>query len=178
MDFREITEFLKDSIVYILIIIVVILIFTFGFSFQKVVGDSMASTYENNDILVLSKIGARLFKISKNDVIAFNASSGAIYIKRVIATAGDTVYAKDNQVYVNDVALDEEYLDRGTETDDFTFKSICNVNGCEDGVIPDDYYFVLGDNRKDSIDSRFRVVGLVKKEDIIGKVKFKIFPFF
>lgn len=178
MDFREIIEFLKDSIVYIIIVIVIILFLTFGFSFQKVVGNSMVPTYENKDVLLLSKIGVKLFKIDRNDIIAFSTDSGSVYIKRIIAIPGDTVYVSNNQLYVNDNIVNEDYLEEDILTEDFKFANICNVDGCEDGVIPEDYYFVLGDNRVDSVDSRFKIIGLVKKENIIGKVVFRIFPLF
>ena len=158
MDFREIVEFLKDCAVYIIIILVVFLFFTFGFSIQKVVGNSMNPTYENNEIVLLSKIGAKITKIKRNDIIAFNTDSGVTYIKRVMAGPGDTIYAKDNQVYINGIAIEEEYLTTDQVTDNFKFENICNVGGCEENKIPDNYYFVMGDNRIFSIVSHNKIV--------------------
>lgn len=174
MDFRGITEFLKDSAIYIITFIGVFLFFYFIISFQRISGDSMNPKYENNDIVVLSKIEAK-FKIKRNDIIAFNANSDVVYIKRVIAIPGDTVYSENNKIYVNNIEIDENYL-KDVVTDEFSFEDICYIDGCELNKIPDNYYFVLGDNREDSIDSRYKMIGLVEKKNIIGKVKFKIFP--
>ena len=89
-------------------------------------------------------------------------------IKRVIGLPGDIVSILDNTLYINGEVYVENYLDEGLEYDDFELNSL----GYE--TIPEDMYFVLGDNREDSLDSR--EIGLISKDDIIGKVSLRIWP--
>lgn len=175
MDLRGITEFIKDFAVYIILFIFVFLIFIFVLSFQQIYGTSMAPNYNHGDIVVLSKIRYLVGQVKTGDVVALNNEDGVLYVKRVIAGPGDNIYAKEGVVYLNDIAQKESYLDN-IETKDFTFNTICQIDGCELGVLPDKMYFVLGDNRTDSYDSRFKMFGLVKEDNIIGKVIFRIWP--
>lgn len=176
MDLRELKEFIKDSIVFILIFIAVFLVLLYVVAFEVVHGTSMSPNYNNNDVVLLSKISYKLHDIKRGDVIALTDADGVLYIKRVIALPGDYIYSKNNKIYINGYILDENYLD-GIKTDDFTFDDICRIMGCEEGGLPEERYFVMGDNREDSYDSRFEVFGLIKEENIIGKVIFKVWPF-
>ncbi len=119
----------------------------------------------------------------KGDVVivkteGLNMRDGVNYIvKRVIATEGDNVKSLDNKVYLNDEILDEPYLDENETFYDFNLQSICaNKNPDLDcTTVPEGYYFLLGDNRSVSLDSRG--LGVIKKENIIGKVKVVLYPF-
>lgn len=176
MDFREIKEFIKDSLVYILIFIGVFLILFYVVTFEQVHGSSMKPNYENKSVVLLSKLSYKISKIKNGNVVALTDRDGVLYIKRIIAGPGDKIYAYNGNVYVNDKVINEEYLEEAY-TSDFTFDDICTINGCENGTLPENKYFVLGDNRNDSYDSRFEIFGLIDKDNIIGKVILKIWPF-
>lgn len=176
MDFRDFKEFIKDSIGYIITFIIVFLILLYVVTLEQVHGSSMAPNYENKDVVLLSKVTYKITDIKNSDVIALTDADGVLYIKRVIAGPGDHIYASNNKVYVNNIAIEEEYLEN-VVTEDFTFDDVCRISGCENKTLPEGRYFVMGDNREDSYDSRFEVFGLIKKENILGKVIFKLWPF-
>lgn len=176
MDLRELKEFIKDSIGFVLIFITVFFVLLYVVAFEIVHGTSMSPNYNSSDVVLLSKISYKLHDIKIGDVVALTDADGVLYVKRIIAGPGDHIYARNNKIYLNNYILEEEYLEN-VKTDDFTFDDVCRIMGCENGGLPEDRYFVLGDNREDSFDSRFEVFGLVKKENILGKVIFKIWPF-
>lgn len=167
MDFRDIKEFFSDAFKYIIVIVVVLIIVLYVVSLQQVVGPSMQPNLNNGDVLILSKIHYRLFDIKRNDVIVLNDEKNKFMIKRVIGLPGETISYKDNILYIDGVAYNEK-LYEGITTADFDLKDL------EYDKIPEDTYFVLGDNRGNSTDSR--ILGPISKEDIIGKVMVKIWP--
>lgn len=169
MDFREIKEFFKDTLKYIIVIIIVLIIVLYVVTLQQVVGPSMQPTLNEGDVLILNKFQYYLFDVKRNDVVALKYDGSKYLIKRVIGLPGESIYYKDNTLYINGNPYKENIVE-GLVTEDFDLKD----NGYE--VIPDDMYFVLGDNRGDSLDSRSKEVGLIKKEDIIGKVFIRIWP--
>ncbi len=144
---------------YIIIIVVVVLIRSFIATPVRVDGDSMNKTFKNGDILILYKLS----KIKRFDVIVLHEEKdNEKIIKRVIGMPGDTVAIKDGEIYINDEKIDDEYAYGMTsDYDRITLKS--------------DEYFILGDNRLISKDSRY--FGPVKEKEIKGKVIFRIFPF-
>jgi signal peptidase I len=167
MDWLDFKEFIKDSFVYIATFAVVILILVYIVSLTQVVGPSMDKTLGDGDITVVSKIHYLIFKIKRGDIISFKYDDTKYLIKRIIGLPGDKIEYKEGQLYVNDELSEESYIyDNPDKT---------NVLTKDFGIVPDDYYFVLGDNRDDSLDSRF--IGNVPKEDIIGKIIFRLFPF-
>lgn len=152
-------KMLKEMYPYIIIILVIILVRTFIVTPVRVDGDSMKKTLYDGDILVLYKLGS----IKRNDIIVLNESyDDEIIIKRVIATPGETIEIKNNKIYVND----EEY------EDDFAFGDTTDYSKIELG---EDEYFILGDNRIISKDSRY--FGPIKEKEIMGKIVFRMFPF-
>lgn len=165
MDTREIKEFLKDSLKYILTVVIVLVIFLYVISLQQVVGSSMSPKYEDRNVVLLNKINYKLFQVKRFDIISFKYNDTKYLIKRVIGLPGETIEYKNNILYVNGKAVSEDFLDDGIVTSNFEFE-----------VIPDDKYLVLGDNRTDSLDSR--EIGFISKKDIIGKVAFKLWPLF
>ena len=169
MDWLEIKEFIKDTIKYLLVIVGVIVFIIYIATFQQVVGPSMSPNYNNGDIVILNKFIYRFKDIDRGDVVSVYYADTKYLIKRVIGMPGDKVEIKDNKVYIGDKILNEYYLNEVT-TNDFSLSSL----GYD--VIPDDMYLVLGDNRGNSLDSRDKRVGLVNKKDIIGRVKFRIWP--
>ena len=167
MDFLSIKEFLKDSFKYIIIILIFLIVFLYVVGLQQIVGSSMYSTLKNGDLVLLSKAHYKFSNVQRGDIISFLYNDTKYLVKRVIGVPGDKIEIKDNILYINNKKVEEDYLD-DVITDDFSLDSL----GYD--VIPDGYYFVMGDNRENSLDSR--EIGLIKKSDIIGKVIMRIWP--
>lgn len=146
---------------YVAIIIVVILIKTYIASPIKVNGNSMYKTLHDKDIMILNEYIYYFDDIKRSDIVVVK-EHGELLIKRVIGLPGDTVECKNGSVYVNKKKLIETYVN-GT-TDDF-----------EKVTLNRDQYFVMGDNRSVSLDSR--TYGAYDKKDIKGKASLTIYPF-
>ena len=156
----------KDTISYIIILIVVLLIKFYIVTPIKVNGNSMYSTLIDKEIMILNEIYYRFNDIKRFDIIVLRHDKSKL-IKRVIGLPGETIKYVDEKLYINDEEVEENFFHRYTKDFDLS-----NFN---EEKIPDDCYFVLGDNRTDSLDSRS--FGFVKKEDILGRAKVVIFPF-
>ena len=157
MDLRDIKEFLKDFIGYIFAFVIIVIIFTFVVSFHPVAGNSMTPTLVEGDVVMVSKFSHKLFNLKRNEIIIIKAKDEKTYIKRIIGLPGEKVD------YLNGVL----YIDG---------KGICSLDECPNGVIPEDMYLVLGDNRVDSFDSRDSEFGLVPLSDIKGSVLIRVWP--
>lgn len=151
-------EKIKELLSYVLIILIVVLIRTFIVTPIKVNGTSMTPTLEDSDFMILKKYDKK--NIERYDIVVINTGSEKI-IKRVIGLPGEDIEYKDDQLYIDGLEFEDLY--GSGYTSDF-------VDYCSD-----DEYFVLGDNREDSIDSR--IIGCVKYDDILGTTNFVIFPF-
>lgn len=150
---------IKELIPYIIIIVAVVLIRTFIITPVKVDGDSMKETLNDNDILLLYKLGS----IKRFDIVVLDeAYDNEKIIKRVIGMPGETVSIKNDKIYINGKVIDNS----------FAYGTTSDVDKIELG---EDEYFILGDNRLISKDSRY--FGPVTKSEIIGKVVFRLFPF-
>ena len=157
----------KDWLIAIIIAAVIALgVRTFIFETYIVEGDSMQPTFQTNNHLIVNKVSYRMDKPAKGDIIVFQypADPSRQFIKRVIATEGDTVEILNGQVIVNDRILSEPYILQKTE------------DNYHKVTIPEGRIFVLGDNRNNSEDSRFPHVGLVPLELIQGKAMIEIWP--
>ena len=165
MDLRDIKEFLKDALKYIIAIVVILIFAIYVVSFQEVIGPSMNNTLKSGDITVVNKLVFRLRNIKKNEIVSLKKDD-KIMVKRIIGLPGEHIEYKDNILYVDGKKISDS---RSSSTKDFKLESI----GYD--TIPKDMYLVLGDNRTNSSDSR--TFGLVKKSDIIGKVNIRIYPF-
>lgn len=168
MDWLDIKEFFKDVFKYILFIVIVILVAIYIVGLQQIVGDSMNPTFNNGDIVIIDKLTPKFNDIKRGDIISFYYEDSKFLVKRVIGLPGEYVEIKDNKLYINGNEIDD-YVENSSE---FDFK--LDTLGYE--KIPNDMYFVLGDNRENSLDSRDKNVGLIKKENIIGKKIIKIWP--
>lgn len=159
-------NFFKELVPYVVIVFIVALIRTFIATPVRVNGDSMYPYLKDGEILVLNKVDTNY---KRNDIIVAQALNTKI-IKRVIAVPGENVEYKDCKLYING----EEVKDFVTEciTEDFTLEDLYGYV-----TIPDNYYFVMGDNRKASTDSRDYRVGLISKDKIQGKAVFRLTPF-
>ena len=127
----------------------------------------MVPTLKDNQILLLNKLDYKLNKIERYDIVVVKVGKSEI-IKRVIGLPGENIEYRNNTLYINGHEVETDY---NFETEDFTLNSICNCD-----KIPENKYLVLGDNRKVSIDSRNKDVGLVKEEDILGKTVVRFWP--
>lgn len=163
----KIIKFLKDIFPYVLIIILVVLIRTFIVTPAQVDGSSMKPTLSNNNLVILNKLDYRLNDIKRFDVVVVDIKTEKI-IKRVIGLPGDTVSYKNKTLYINGKKVEENFT-HTNDTRDFKLGDIGYQK------IPGDKYFVVGDNRNNSMDSR--MIGLVDKDQILGSVSFRFFPF-
>ena len=133
--------------------------------------DSMYSTLEEGDYLIINRMSYKFKEPQRGDIIVFKSDlqqedgSSKDLVKRVIGVSGDTVKIENSKVYVNGEELVEPYInDEVTEGD-------------IDTVVPENSVFVLGDNREISLDSRYDSVGFIDDSDILGKVFISLYPF-
>lgn len=166
MDKEKIWGFVKSIFPYVVILVVILLLKCFVFSTIQVNGDSMMNTLHSKDIMILDKISYRFSEIERFDIIVIKSEREDL-IKRVIGLPGEHVAYRDNKLYINGKKVEDQFSN--VKTADFELEDI----GFD--RIPKDMYFVLGDNRTDSIDSR--IIGLVPKDKIAGHATFTIFPF-
>lgn len=163
MDWKKI---IKTLLPYLIIIIVVILLKIFVVTTIYVNGTSMADTLKHGDVMLLDKISYRFNDIKRFDIVVVSLPEEDV-IKRVIGLPGDKISYSNNQLYVNGEVIEENFLHK--KTGDFNISEI----GSE--IVPEGQYFVLGDNRTDSYDSRY--FGFIDKQEIKGHAVFTIFPF-
>jgi signal peptidase I len=165
---KFIISFLETVVVALVISIV---LYIFVMTPHEVIGNSMHPTYKNGEYLMANKVTYRLKDPQRGDVVIFKYSETQDFIKRIIALPGDTVMLKDGQLYINDTLLDESnYLNSTVYTNGGDF-----LKEGESKIIPEGEYFVCGDNRPHSSDSR--VFGPVEENDIKGKAWVVYFPF-
>ena len=155
-------EKLREYLPYLVIVLVVILIRTFIATPIKVNGTSMKNTLQHKDTMILNKIDIKLNKLERFDIVVIETGNTYI-IKRVIGLPGETIKYQNGKLYVNGKKINDPYY-KNNNTSDF-----------ESTKIPKNHYYVLGDNRSDSIDSR--IIGPVSIDDIKGTTKLIIFPF-
>ena len=157
---RGFRYYFKEYISYIIVIVLVLLFKKFVVSPIKVNGNSMFKTLHDGDIMILNIIGYRFSDVERFDIVVVDEGDEYL-IKRVIGLPGETIEYRDNQLYVNGKKVKENYSSE--KTDDFKV------------TVSKDSYFVLGDNRTNSLDSRY--FGEFKRKKILGKTKLTIFPF-
>lgn len=136
-------------------------------------GISMQNTLTQGDFVLMEKFS----DIERFDVIVFQMADGTTYIKRVIGMPGDTVSYRNDQLYINEQVVEENFLEENLAhdeeripyTNDFEFEELMGVKKLGKGS-----YFVLGDNRRMSKDSRS--FGAISEENIIGKARIVYYP--
>lgn len=159
-----------STVLYLLAVVALTFLFVqFVGQRTHVNGDSMNATLEDGDNLIVDKISYRFTDPERFDIIVFpyQYQEKTYYIKRIIGMPGETVQVKDGMIYIDGEVLEENYG-----------KEVMQYAGIASDPITlgEDEYFVLGDNRNNSSDSRDPSVGNIKEDQIIGKAFIRIWP--
>ena len=153
---------------YVIIVIVVALFRTFIATPVRVNGESMETTLFDGDILILNKLN---HDYKRFDVVVINKKvDGKMtkLVKRVIGLPGENIEYKDNELYINGEIIEDMSTSR---TANFSLEDLYNTK-----IIPANTYFVMGDNRNNSSDSRDYRIGLIEKREIVGTTRIRLFP--
>lgn len=160
MEKSKIKQYVKEYLPFTLFVILIIGIRIFICTPINVSGNSMSSTLKDGDIMLLNKLSLK-DGIDRFDIVVVKTETNYI-IKRVIGLPGETISYKDGVLYINGKIYEDKYNLTGT-------------NDIDPVKILDNEYYVMGDNRSISKDSR--TIGAIKKDRIIGKTNFVIYPF-
>ena len=159
---------------WIMFIVIVVaasyLVVTFVGQRTQVSGESMETTLSDGDQLIVDKISYRFRDPNRYDIVVFpyRYEENTYYIKRIIGLPGETVQIVDGYVYINGAQLDENYGN-----------ALINDPGqaAEPVTLGEDEYFLLGDNRNNSQDSRSANVGVIHRDELLGRAWIRIWPF-
>lgn len=170
MSKNVVKEFFHILFYIIIVIFTAYLISHFIVQRTRVFGISMEPTLYEDDSLLVDRLSYRFQKPRRFDIIVLPAEDNNVnYIKRIIGMPGETVQIKDGNIYINNEILDEDY---GKETIQSGYEGVA----LDPVVVGEDEYFVLGDNRNHSTDSRDESLGNVPRDIIIGKAWLRIWP--
>ena len=162
---KDIFEMIVGSVIAVFLAFVIV--FSIGMR-TSVVGDSMEPVLHNGQEILMNKVVYRLSSPKRGDVIVFlpNGNQNShYYVKRIVGLPGEKVQIKDGNVYINGTLLEEDEI----------FDNIVDAGIAQNGLeLATDEFFVLGDNRNSSEDSRSGNVGAVKRETIIGNAWFRM----
>jgi len=163
-------SFFRDTLEIVFLALALYLVIQYAVQTVHVLGSSMYATLSNNDLLVASKISYKLHPPQRGDIVIFKPPDPDVrdFIKRVIAVPGDRLRIDHGTVYINGEILREPYL-----PEKWTYSNSWPATG-QDYVLPPDHYFVMGDNRNHSSDSR--VFGPIDASSILGKAEIRIWP--
>ena len=164
-------EFITYAACFLAAIVFAILIVTFVGQKSEVTGSSMNDTLYNGEQVIVDKLSYRFHSPQRYDIVVFPESNKSNYVKRIIGLPGETISIREGYIYINDKLLtDDSYGKEGISTQNYGRLK-------QPVTLKDDEYFVLGDNRNNSQDSRSEAVGNVTKDRLIGKVTFRFWPF-
>ncbi len=146
--------------------IIVYIITTFAFQNMYVVGSSMSPTLTNGETVLINKITYRRKTPKRNEIVSFkhvdSSHNEMNIVKRIVGIPGDRIDIVDNILYLNDIE----------------YKEIIKVGNMEYPiVVPENSYFVLGDNTSNSMDSRYQEIGMIPETELTGKLIIRIWPF-
>ena len=171
---NRITITLMEWVKIVIASFIISQIIGYTFAFSIVSGHSMNPTLSDNERLIANKFSYIRGNYSTGNIVIFeselNMRKGlgeSYYVKRIIALPNDHIKIRNGNVYLNGEELVEDYIPY----------QLTNSRQPIDMVIPEGYVFVMGDNRDNSIDSRFESMGLISTDDILGKVVLRFFPF-
>ena len=169
---KNVAKEILNTVLYLAVVFVLTLLFiTFVAQRTRVIGKSMFPTLEDRDSLILEKVSYRFGDPERFDVIVFPYEHGEKqnFIKRVIGLPGERVRIDyDGNIYINDELLEENYGSEVIQDPGIAAEEI---------TVGEDEFFVLGDNRNYSMDSRSPAVGNIRKSQIMGRALFRIYPF-
>lgn len=164
---REVFSWIKTIAIAF---IIAFLIKSFIFRPVYVVGASMEPTLSNGQVLLMWKLDYKIGDPDRGDIVVIKEDQDKLdhksLIKRVVGLPGETLEIRNGKVYINDEELSPDYVSVDT-----------NGNGLTKVEIPEGMYFVMGDNRSNSRDSRDSTVGLISRDNIEGKVGLRLWPF-
>ena len=170
---KVLKELLSTGLYILVVLVMTYLVIHYVGQRTEVDGESMENTLSNGDNLIVDKITYRFSDPKRFDIIVFpfQYKENTYYIKRIIGLPGETVQIDDGgNIYINGELLEESY---GREI----IRPDTIGRAAEPIVLGDDEYFVMGDNRNNSSDSRTEIVGNIHREDIIGRAWLRIWPF-
>jgi len=168
---KKISSFISD-LIDIIVVGISIFLFVYLLILQphKIDGSSMEPNFSDGEFLLTEKVSYRFGKPERGDVITFfEPNSEKTLIKRIIGLPGEKISIKNGKVFINSQQLEEKYLTKLTYTSGGVF-----LRENEEKVVPKDSYFVLGDNRIQSLDSR--TLGFIDKKRITGKAWLAYWP--
>ena len=167
---KEIIKELSGWLLYIVLIIALTwTVVTFAGQRTEVSGSSMETTLSDKDQLIVDKMTYRFRDPKRYDIVVFpyQYQDNTYYIKRIIGLPGETVQILSGMVYIDGVRLDEHYGNEIMENPGIAEEPL---------TLGEDEYFVLGDNRNNSSDSRASDVGLIHRKDLIGRAWIRVWP--
>lgn len=169
MDTKKFKEF--SGLILYCVVILGIMFFVIKYVGQRtvVVGDSMETTLHDGDNLITDKLTYRFSDPKRYDIVVFpfKDNPSQLLIKRIIGMPGETVQIIDGKVYINNAELDEHYGNEVMRSAGLASEPI---------TLGEDEYFVLGDNRNNSQDSRFESVGNIHRSDFVGRAWVRLWP--
>ncbi|WP_154517642.1 signal peptidase I [Velocimicrobium porci] len=168
---KKIVSVLRELLIYAIIVVVCIFIIP-RYVIQRTIvsGSSMENTLFSDDNLLVEKVSYHFVDPKRFDVVVFypyGRAAGEYYVKRVIGLPGETIQIKGNDIYINGKKIEEHY-----GKDPITYQGIAS----EPLKLGDDEFFLMGDNRKVSFDSRYEEVGPVHRDLLEGKAIIRIWP--
>lgn len=167
---KEIIKELAGWLLYIVLIIAFTwIVVTFVGQRTEVSGSSMETTLSDKDQLIVDKMTYRFRDPKRYDIVVFpyQYQDNTYYIKRIIGLPGETVQILSGMVYIDGMRLDEHYGNEIMENPGIAEEPL---------TLGEDEYFVLGDNRNNSSDSRASDVGLIHRKDLIGRAWIRVWP--
>ena len=167
---KEIIKELSGWLLYIVLIIALTwTVVTFAGQRTEVSGSSMETTLSDKDQLIVDKMTYRFRDPKRYDIVVFpyQYQDNTYYIKRIIGLPGETVQILSGMVYIDGMRLDEHYGNELMENPGIAEEPL---------ILGEDEYFVLGDNRNNSSDSRASDVGLIHRKDLIGRAWIRVWP--
>lgn len=171
----KVKTFMKVTGFILVITICMVTFITFFYAPMRINGPSMNPALSDGDIVIIDKITYKFKEPERFDLIAFEYryDKSQEYIKRIIGMPGETLYIADNDIYIlneetGQFEILEEYYGY--------YSGSAQLENCAKVTLGADEYFVIGDNRYNSDDSRSNGVGLVKRDTIIGRACFRLLP--